>query len=667
MADKKNVVNYTNEQLKFLNLLSNHFPDIQSVCTEIINLEAILNLPKGTEHFLTDIHGEYDTFSHVLRNASGIVRRKIDQVFGHTISEKSKKLLATIIYYPEQKLELITKTIPTDEIKNWYSVILRRLIEVARASADKYTRSKVRKAMPKDYAYIIDELLNENSVKMEPYYDQIIHTIIEVDRANHFIIAISKFIQRLLIDRLHIIGDIYDRGPYPDKVMETLIDHHSVDIQWGNHDILWIGAAMGIEACVATTIRISSRYDNLDILEDTYGINLLPLATFALKTYGDDSCSCFIPKVAAEENYDSLNLDLVTKMHKAISIIEFKLDGQIVDRNPNFNMESRKLLHRINFEKGTITINGKEYPLKDSNFPTIDPKNPYQLTEEEQDLMNRLKYSFLNSQLLQKHIKFFFSNGSMYLTYNSNLLFHSCIPMTSDGEFAEFVIKGKTYKGKALCDIFETITRRAYLNRWQKSGYEHDKDLVWYLWCGARSPLFGKDQMTTFERYFIEDKTTHKENLDPFFKFREDSDKVKMILREFGLQWEESHIINGHVPVKVSKGESPIKADGMLLVIDGGMSKPYQKVTGIGGFSLMYDSYSLILVQHHPFVSPRKAIEDEIDIFSTRSLVTRRNTRILVGDTDVGIELKSQIKDLKMLLDAYRRGIIKIKISNSNK
>ncbi|MDL2227822.1 fructose-1,6-bisphosphatase [Odoribacter sp. OttesenSCG-928-L07] len=650
---------YSEEQIKYLSLLSQKFPTIQSVCTEIINLEAILNLPKGTEHFLTDIHGEYDTFSHILRNASGVVRRKIDQVFGHTISEKSKKLLATLIYYPEEKLEIVTKTI--DDLDNWYSVILRRLVYVARACADKYTRSKVRKAMPAEYAYIIDELLNENPEKKEQYYDRIINTIIEIDRANHFIIALSKFIQRLTIDKLHIIGDVYDRGPYPDKVMDTLMQYHNVDIQWGNHDILWMGAAAGIKSCIATVVRISARYDNLDTLEDAYGINLLPLATFAMKKYNKDACSCFMPKISSTDNYDSLNIKLLSQMHKAIAIIEFKLEGQIVQRNPEFNMDSRLLLDKINYKKGIITINGIEYPLKDNYFPTIDPKDPYKLCQEEEELMEKLKFSFLNSQNLQKHIKLFFSKGSMYLKHNSNLLFHSSIPLNADGTFKSIKIEGAEYYGKSLCDKFETVTRRAYLNRWQQGANIQDYDYVWYLWCGPCSPLFGKDQMTTFERYFIEDEKTHKEHLDPYYNYRDNKETCKMILHEFGLDPAVSHIINGHVPVKVKKGESPIKADGMLLVIDGGMSKPYQKVTGIAGYTLMYDSYSLILIEHAPFVSPQIAIENELDIVSSRSLVTRKSDRIKVGDTDIGVELKQQISDLKMLLDAYREGMIKVK------
>lgn len=657
----ENTNTYSAEEIKYLSLLSQKFPNIQAVCTEIINLEAILNLPKGTEHFLTDIHGEYDTFSHILRNASGVVRRKIDQVFGHTISEKSKKLLATLIYYPDEKLDIVKKEIKPEDLENWYSVILRRLIDVARAAADKYTRSKVRKAMPPDYAYIIDELMNENPSKKEEYYDSIISTIIEIDRASHFIIEISKFIQRLLIDRLHIIGDIFDRGPYPEKVMDTLIDHHSVDIQWGNHDILWIGAAAGIKSCISTVVRISARYDNLDTLEDAYGINLLPLATFAMKFYGNDPCECFTPKINSAQSYDSLNINLVSQMHKAIAVIEFKLEGQIIQRNPDFNMESRLLLNKIDYEKGTITINGIVYELKDKSFPTIDIHDPFSLCPEEEELMEKLRFSFLNSQRLQRHIKFFFSNGSMYLVYNSNILFHSCLPLNDDGSFKSFIIEGEECHGKLLCDKFEKITRRAYLNRWQHDRCQKDLDYVWYMWCGPRSPLFGKDQMTTFERYFIEDETTHKEHLDPYYIYRDDTKVCDMILEEFGLDPANSHIINGHVPVKVKKGESPIKADGKLLVIDGGMSKPYQKVTGIAGYTLMYDSYSLILVEHHPFVSPQMAIEQELDIMSTRSLVTRQLSRIKVGDTDIGAELKSQVKDLKMLLNAYLTGIIKIK------
>ena len=658
MAEQKKQL--TEEQLKFLNLLSDKFPTIQAACTEIINLESILNLPKGTEHFLTDIHGEYDTFSHILRNASGMVRKQIDDVFGNTISEKSKRQLATLIYYPEQKLEIIMKTV--DDLENWYSVTLRRLVDVSRAAADKYTRSKVRKAMPKDYAYIIDELLNENPSKKEPYYDKIIQTIIDIGRANHFIIAISYFIQRLLIDKLHIIGDIYDRGPYPDKVMDKLMEFHDVDIQWGNHDILWMGAASGIKACIATVVRISTRYDNLDTLEDVYGINMLPLATFAMKYYGNDPCTVFTPKTSGPlDKYDSSNLNLVGMMHKAISIIQFKIEGQIIKRNPDFKMESRLLLDKINLEKGTVMIGDKEYPLLDTNFPTVDPKNPYQLSPEEDELMEKLKFSFLNSQSLQRHIKFFFSSGSLYLKCNGNLLFPGCIPLNEDGSFRETELDNVKYKGMSLCDKFETMTRAAYINRWSLDDNSKEFDYVWYMWCGPDSPLFGKDQMTTFERYFIEDKATHKEHLDPFYTYRNDKETCINILKEFGLPVENSHIITGHVPVKVIKGESPIKADGMLLVIDGGMSKPYQKETGIAGFTLMYDSYKLTVIEHHPFVSPQKAIEEELDIKSTRALVAQSAYRIKVGDTDKGIELKQQIKDLKMLLEAYKSGEVIVK------
>ena len=657
---QKQSTNLTEEELKFLNLLSYKFPTIQAACTEIINLEAILNLPKGTEHFLTDIHGEYDTFSHILRNASGMVRKKIDDVFGMTISEKSKRQLATLIYYPEEKLNIIMKTV--DDLENWYSVTLRRLIDVARASADKYTRSKVRKAMPPDYAYIIDELLNENTAKKEQYYDKIIQTIIDINRSNHFIIAISYFIQRLLIDKLHIIGDIYDRGPYPDKVMDKLMEFHNVDIQWGNHDIVWMGAASGIKACIATVVRISTRYDNLDTLEDAYGINMLPLATFSMRTYKDDPCTVFMPKTSSStDTYEQSNLHLIGMMHKAISIIQFKLEGQIIKRNPDFKMESRLLLDKINFEKGTIMIGKKEYPMLDMYFPTIDPKDPYKLTTEEEELMEKLRFSFLNSQTLQRHIKFFFSAGSFYLRCNSNLLFHSCIPLNDDGTFRETELDGEKFKGKALCDKFETMTRAAYINRWNPENYTKEFDYVWYLWCGPDSPLFGKDQMTTFERYFIEDEITHKEHLDPFYKYRDNKDVCIAILKEFDLNPEHSHIITGHIPVKVIKGESPIKADGMLLVIDGGMSKPYQKVTGIAGYTLMYDSYRLTVIEHHPFVSPQKAIEEELDIASTRSLVAQRDTRIKVGETDMGIEIQKQIDDLKLLLKAYMSGEIKVK------
>ncbi len=650
---------YGEDELKFLDLLAEKFPTVQAACTEIINLESILNLPKGTEHFLTDIHGEYETFSHVLRNASGMVRKKIDAVYQYALSEKAKNQLATLIYYPEEKLELIVKE--EGDIENWYSITLRRLIEVARVSADKYTRSKVRKAMPPDFAYVIDELLDEHNAKKEEYFDSIIKSIIKVDRAGYFIIALSKFIQRLLIDRLHIIGDIFDRGPHADKVMELIHNHHSVDIQWGNHDIVWMAAATGIRPSIAAVIRISARYNNLDTLEDAYGINLLPLATFAMNVYGDDPCKQFVPINTPDENIGSTRTQLTSKMHKAISIIETKLIGEVVQRNPELGMEDRLLLDKIDYEKGTIKLNGKEYELNDKLFPTIDPSDPYKLTKEEAVLAEKLRFSFLNCEKLQRHVKTLFTKGSTYLSYNGNLLYHGCIPLDDNGDFKKVTLHGKVYSGKSLCDQYDRICRRAYFNREYREKVSKDRDYMWSLWCGADSPLFGKKKMATFERYFIDDKETHREEGNLYYKLRDDKATCKRILEEFGLDPEVSHIVNGHVPVKVTKGESPVKAGGKLFVIDGGMSKPYQKVTGIAGYTLIYDSYNLILAEHAPFESRRKAIEDEDDIVSTRNMIEHANNRIRVGDTDIGVNLKQHIKDLNRLLEAYRKGVIKVK------
>jgi len=546
---------YGENELKYLELLAEKFPTVQAASTEIINLQSILNLPKGTEHFLTDIHGEYETFSHILRNASGVVRKKIEDVYEFSLGEDTKRQLATLIYYPEEKLELLAKE--EKNLEDWYALTMRRLIEVARVSADKYTRSKLRKAMPKDFSYVIDELLNEPTQKKEKYFDSIIKAIIEVDQANSFITAISKFIQRLLIDRLHIIGDIFDRGPYADKVMDVIQDHYSVDIQWGNHDILWMAAATGIRASIAAVIRVSARYNNLDTLEDAYGINLMPLATFAMKTYDGDPCKSFIPINTPAENLGSTHIKLISKMHKAISIIEMKLKGEIVKRNPEMKMEDRMLLEFINYQKGTITIDGRELELSDSLFPTIDPENPYELSPDELELTEKLQFSFLNCEKLERHIKTLFSKGSTFLVYNSNLLYHGCIPLDEKGDFREMTLHGRKYKGKALCEQFDQISRRAFFNRDQHDKMRKDRDYMWYLWSGADSPLFGKKKMATFERYFLNDKEAQREESNTYYKLRDDKETCCRILKEFGLDPEVSHIINGHVPVKVGKGQFP--------------------------------------------------------------------------------------------------------------
>ena len=642
------------KQIKYLNLLSDKFPNVQSASSEVINLSAILNLPKGTEHFLTDIHGEYETFSHVLANASGVVKRKIDDVFGKTLRRKEKNALATLIYYPKEKLGFILKN--EEDPNEWFGITLQRLAQVARAAASKYTRSKVRKAMPKDFAYIIDELLNESGEDKEDYFEAILNTIINIDRAESFIIAICKFIQRLLIDRLHIIGDIFDRGPYADKVMDRLMDYHSVDIQWGNHDIVWMGAASGNLALIANVIRISLRYNNLDTLEDAYGINMLPLATFAMEHYKNDSCDRFLPKA----NIEGKELEMLKQMHKAITIIQLKLDGQTVLRNPHFKMDDRLHLDKIDFKKGVVTIEGKKYELLDKNFPTINSSDPYKLSKGEQEVMDKLRASFRNSKRLQQHIEFLYTHGSMYLTYNSNLLYHGCIPLTAKGEFESFEIEGKSYKGKEMCDHFERVARKGYYHRSATHGNANLLDYSWYLWCGPLSPLFGKQRMTTFERYFVADKSTHKEERNPYYLLAFKEEKYcNLILKEFGLEPKHSHIVNGHVPVKVKKGESPIKANGKLFVIDGGMSIPYQAVTGVSGYTLIYNSFGLVLVEHNAFDSKQTAIEKEKDIISNRIFIETNANRKRVNDTDVGKEIQSQIDDLKMLLAAYKKGVIK--------
>lgn len=553
------------ELKRHLKILSKQYTNIEQVAEEIINLQAILNLPKGTELFLSDIHGEYGSFSHILNNGSGIIRNKIEDIFNNQITERERRQLATLIYYPEEKLALIKKEV--DNIKEWYSINLYRLIEVAREVSSKYTRSKVRKAMPKGFDYIIDELLHLQGCgpDKETYYKQIISSIIELDRADEFIVAISNLIKRMAIDHLHVIGDIFDRGPNAKLVMDTLMNFHSLDIELGNHDILWMGAACGNKACIANVIRICSRYDNIDTLEDGYGINIRPLATFALETYKDDNCEKFVPKVFDYNKYIRSDEISIAKIHKAISIIQFKLEGQIIKEHPEYKMDGRLLLDKIDYEKGTIQIDNKIYNLNDTNFPTVDYKNPYKLTKEEEEIINRLQESFRNSETLNKHISFLYSKASMYKCFNSNLLFHGCVPMEADGEFSKIEVLGESISGKKYFDCIEKIANEAYF------GKENNKDAVdfmWYLWCGPKSPLFGKAKAATFERYFVEEKETHKEEKNPYFTLIENEEICDKVLKEFGLETKKSHIINGHVPVKEKDGESPIKANGKLLVID---------------------------------------------------------------------------------------------------
>ncbi len=642
-------------ETRYLERLSELYPTIAKASTEIINLQAILNLPKGTEHFLTDIHGEYEAFSHVLKNGSGSVRRKIDEVFGNTLSSRDKQVLATLIYYPTEKMDWVKKT--EDNMEDWYKITLYRLIEMCKSVSSKYTRSKVRKALPEEFAYVIEELITVHGdvTDKESYYNEIVNTIIRIRRAEEFIVALSRLIQRLTVDHLHIVGDIYDRGPGPHIIMDKLMKYHSIDIQWGNHDVLWMGAAAGQRGCIANVLRICARYGNLDILEDGYGINLLPLATFALATYRDDPCEQFMLK--GDNDHGVIEKQLEVRMHKAISIIQFKVEGQIIKKNPGFKMEDRNLLHRIDYEAGTIEIDGQKLELLDKNFPTIDPKRPYALTKEEEDVMERLTRAFLNCRKLQEHMRFLLNKGALYKVYNGNLLYHGCMPLKEDGSLKPVKIYGHTYKGKALYEVLESYVRKGF-HALDDKEKERGKDMMWYIWLHENSPLFGKDKMATFERYFLAEKETHREKKNSYYNLLEEDEVANNILKEFGLEGEDAHIINGHVPVKTRKGEKPIKCNGKVLVIDGGFSKAYQKETGIAGYTLIYNSYGLILAAHEPFESTEAAIENGSDIHSESTLIKRMTERILVGDTDTGKELKEQIKDLEMLLEAYRSGRI---------
>ena len=647
--------------LKYLQLLAKSFPTIQAASTEIINLEAILNLPKGTEHFVTDLHGEHEAFQHVLRNASGTIKRKVEEIFGHTLRDSEKRDLCTLIYYPEGKLKIVKQH--ESDIEEWYKVVLMRLVRVCSNVSSKYTRSKVRKALPKEYAYIIEELLHESKgeeANKHHYIMAIVETIVSTGRADHFITAMCKLIQRLTIDCLHIIGDIYDRGPGAHIIMDTLCEYHNFDIQWGNHDLVWMGAAAGSPSCVANVLRMCFRYANLAILEEGYGINLLPLATFAMEAYADDPCTIFRPKNSDDGLVDPKQLNLIAKMHKAITVMQFKLEYQIIQRRKEFGMEARNLLHMIDYEKGTVTINGKEYELRDKIFPTIDPQDPYRLTLEEQEIIDQLTRSFTSSANLARHMDCIYTHGALYLVRNNNLLYHGSVPLNEDGTFKPMVINGKSYAGKELFDRVDQLVRNAYYSEPGTASKLYGQDFIWYLWCGPVSPPFDKNRMATFERNLLSDKEAQREDKGSYYVLKNRKDICEMILREFGIHdTEHAHIINGHIPVKTIKGESPIKAEGKLLVIDGGYSKAYQAETGIGGYTLVYNSYGLKLVQHEPFESKQKAIEQGIDIISETKVVEFLDKRILVRDTDNGKKLQEQISDLKQLLEAYRKGAIR--------
>ena len=644
------------QELKYLKLLAEKFPTIQEVCTEIINLKAIQNLPKSTEHFLSDLHGEYESFLHILKNASGVIKTKIDENFEYTMTSSERRKFATLIYYPEEKLKLL-KEENKDNLYEYYKITLYRLIKLCKVVASKYSRSKVRKAMPKGYEYIIDELLHGSmeSEDKETYYTQIIESIIKLGRAEAFIIEISKLIQQLSIDHLHIIGDIYDRGPGPDIIIDKLMKYHSIDIEWGNHDIVWMGAACGNAACIMNVIRICARYGNLSILEEGYGINIRKMTEFAKEQYTNKVESIFHSHT--EEFEKGLDIELMGKMEKAAAIMQFKLEAEIIKRHPEYEMEDRLLLDKINFEDGTIDINGYTYKLLDTEFPTIDEDSPYELSPKEKEVVEKLVKSFKNSEKLQKHINFLYTKGSIYKIYNQNLLIHGCVPMNDLGELVEVEFENKKLKGKEYLDYIDEIARKAfYLDEGEEK--TNAMDFMWYLWCGKYSPIFCKNAMKTFERYFLEDKNLRKEIKNPFYEFAQDEKVCKSILKEFGINKEEGRIIGGHMPVKLKDGESPIKANGKLLIIDGGLSKPYQKTTGIAGYTLIYNSYGLLLTAHEPFTSTEDAIINETDIHSTKQIVEKVE-RKKIADTDIGKKLEGQIQDLNKLLEAYKTGKIK--------
>lgn len=648
----------------YLELLSEQYPTIQAAAMEIVALNASLNLPKETEHFLSDLHGEYEPFLHLLKSSSGSLRRRIDELFHSELSDSERRSLAALIYYPEQKLPLILQEVQDEQA--WYRGVLPYLIRLGRSVASKYTRAHIRRSLPDDYSDIIEELLipQEAGENRKQYNEVLMDSIVSAGQGPGLTVAFSKLIQRLAISHLHIIGDIFDRGPGAHIILDELLTYHSVDIQWGNHDIVWMGAAAGSPACIANVVRISLRYNNLETLENGYGINLIPLVSFALDVYGDDRCMQFVPKLQDDplriDKMDETELLLLARMQKAITIIQFKLEGQIIKRRPHYNMDDRLLLDKIDCDRTVVRIGDRDFDLIDNEFPTLDPDDPYALTSREQQLMDRLVFAFQTSSTLQKHVRFLYANGGMYRVYNNNLLYHGCIILNPDGSFSEHVIHGQTYGGKSYMDRVERLARQGYFSA-DPEARRYGQDAMWYLWSGARSPLFGKDKMATFERYFVRDKSTHKELQNPYYSFRDDETVVHNILAEFGLDPNEGCIVNGHVPVKVKKGQSPIKANGKLIIIDGGLAKAYQKVTGIAGFTLISNSYGLLLAEHKPFESTLKAIREEVDLESSTRSIFSYPRRLFIKDTDRGIEIQQRISALQELVDAYRTGQIKEK------
>lgn len=646
---------------EYISLLAERFPTIQAASTEIVELQSSLYLPKETEHFLSDIHGEYEAFVHLLRSSSGSLRRRIDEILRDQLSRQGRQTLTTLIYYPEQKLTHLLESI--EDPDEWFRITIHRLISVCRSVSSKYTRAEVRRALPAEMADILEELLrpNDDESDRRAFYEQIIESIVETGTGRSYIIALAHLIQRFATSHLHIIGDVFDRGPGAHIIMDTLMAHHSVDFQWGNHDIVWMGAAAGSEACIANVIRMSLRYANTETLENGYGISLIPLASFAMDVYKDGPCDQFMPH-SAEDRVIAAELDeteqlLLARMQKAISIIQFKLEGQVIQRRHHYLMKDRLLLDKINLKTGTITIKDREYPLTDTYLPTLDADAPYQLTEREQQVIDRLRQSFQTSEKLQQHVRFLYAKGGMYKIYNNNLLYHGCISLTPDGSLAEWKIDGQTFKGKSYMDRVDRLAREGYFST-DPARRQYGQDAMWYLWSGARSPLFGKDKMATFERYFVADKLTHKEKQNPYYKLRDKVKIIRSILAEFGLDPQNSRIVNGHVPVQVIQGQQPLMAKGQLIVIDGGLAKAYQKKTGIAGYTLISNSYGLLLAEHKPFVSVEKAVEQEIDMKSdTRSIYTHPH-RLLVKHTARGQEIQKRISHLRELLQAYRSGLI---------
>lgn len=643
------------KDLAYLKLMAREYPTIRAASSEIINLTAIQGLPKGTEYFFSDLHGEHEAFIHLLKSASGVIREKISETFSHILPEKEEVELANLIYYPDRIMNQLELSGQADD--DWQRVTIYRLVQICKVVSSKYTRSKVRKKMPQEFAYIIDELLHVdyNDDNKRVYYSEIIRSIIDIRIGDRFIIALCELIQNLTIDCLHIIGDIFDRGPRADMIMNELLQFHDVDIQWGNHDISWMGAATGNPACICNVLRIAISYNSFDVLEDGYGINLRPLSMFAARVYRNDPCERFSPQILDENIYDAVDPGLAAKMHKAIAVIQFKVEGQIIKRHPEYEMNDRILLESIDYEKGTVTVEGKEYQLLDASFPTIDPESPLALNEEEEELLRTLQLSFLHNELLHRHVRFLYSHGSMYKCYNSNLLFHGCIPMREDGTFDELLMEGASYCGKALMDYVDNKVQNAYFLPEHTDESRAARDFMWYLWCGAKSPVYGKGKMTTFEHYFIEDHQTHMEPMNPYYRLSIKEEYSGKILKEFGLCGESAHIINGHVPVKIKEGESPVKAGGRLFLIDGGLSKAYQAKTGIAGYTLIYNSNHLALAEHKPF-DPDKESTPRV------SVVENMKHRVMVADTDKGTELAGRIEDLKELVAAYREGIIKERV-----